>query len=99
MVGPHGGGELQHVARQGPRAGGECWADPSTADAVLAEHRDAVRCHGALGVPWLVLGGHALGYYGPVIDQVPRGELAGELWDRVAWLLDQPYFDELKRKR
>jgi hypothetical protein len=34
-----------------------------------------------------------------VITAVPTGEAAGEMWDRVSWLIDQPTFLELKRVR
>ena len=75
-------------------------ADPSTRDEVLAEHADIVARDGAFGVPTLVLDvGDGPGIFGPVIKPVPEGEAAGELWDRVYWLLRQPGFFELKRAR
>jgi hypothetical protein len=37
--------------------------------------------------------------FGPVIDSVPQGEAAGELWDRLVWLMRQPSFFEVKRSR
>ena len=74
--------------------------DQSTIDEVLAEHADVAARDGAFGVPTLVLdGGEGPGIFGPVIKPVPEGEAAGELWDRVAWLLRQPGFFELKRSR
>jgi hypothetical protein len=39
------------------------------------------------------------GIFGPVISTAPRGEEAGELWDKVAWLLEKETFFELKRDR
>lgn len=73
--------------------------DPST----LAEAKDANRRareeYGAYGVPWLVAGNSTFGFNGPVIDTVPEGETAFELWQHVSWLLTQPYFYEIKRNR
>ncbi|MGA9112569.1 MAG: DsbA family protein [Candidatus Dormiibacterota bacterium] len=71
--------------------------DPTTLDELLAEHR-AIAERGAFGVPTLVLG-DAAPTFGPVIDTRITGEAAGELWDRVAWLLTAPSFYELKRER
>ena len=51
-------------------------------------------------MPTLVLDdGEGPGIFGPVINPVPEGEAAGELWDRVVWLTRQPGFFELKRSR
>jgi predicted DsbA family dithiol-disulfide isomerase len=75
-------------------------ADPTTRDEVLAEHADVVSRDSAFGVPTLVLDdGEGPGIFGPVIRPVPEGEAAGELWDRIEWLLRQPGFFELKRGR
>jgi predicted DsbA family dithiol-disulfide isomerase len=75
-------------------------ADPTTRDEVLAEHADVVARDSAFGVPTLVLdGGDGPGIFGPVIRPVPEGEAAGQLWDRVEWLLRQEGFFELKRGR
>jgi predicted DsbA family dithiol-disulfide isomerase len=75
-------------------------ADPSTRDEVLAEHAAVVQHVDAFGVPTLVLDdGQGPGIFGPVISAVPQGEAAGELWDRVVWLMRQPMFYELKRTR
>ncbi|MGO8687384.1 MAG: DsbA family protein [Candidatus Dormibacteria bacterium] len=72
-------------------------ADPTTRDELLAEHR-AIADRGAFGVPTLVLG-DAPPTFGPVVDARITGEAAGELWDRVAWLLAADHFHELKRER
>jgi hypothetical protein len=75
-------------------------ADSSTIDEVLAEHNDLVERDGAFGVPTIALdNGDGPGIFGPVINPVPEGEAAGELWDRVEWLLRQEGFFELKRSR
>lgn len=72
-------------------------SDPTTLDELLAEHR-AIAGRGAFGVPTLVLG-DAAPTFGPVVDTRITGEAAGELWDRVAWLLSAETFYELKRER
>ena len=75
-------------------------ADPATREVVQAEHAAIVESRGAFGVPHLVLeDGDGADMFGPVIDPVPRGEAAGELWDRLVWLMRQPGFFEVKRSR
>ena len=75
-------------------------ADQSTREEVEAEHAAIVESRGAFGVPTLVLeDGEGPEIFGPVIDPVPQGEAAGELWDHVAWLMRQPGFFEVKRAR
>ena len=75
-------------------------ADPSTREEVESEHAALVSSRGAFGVPTLMLdNGEGPEMFGPVIDPVPEGEAAGELWDRVLWLTRQPGFFELKRSR
>jgi len=75
-------------------------ADASTRDEVLREHYAVVEHMEAFGVPTLVLdGGRGPGIFGPVINPVPRGEEAGQLWDRLVWLMRQPGFYEIKRTR
>ena len=75
-------------------------ADASTREEVEAEHAAIVESRGAFGVPHLVLeNGDGPDLFGPVIDPVPQGEAAGELWDRLVWLMRQPGFFEVKRTR
>lgn len=75
-------------------------ADPSTREAIAAEHAALVGERGAFGVPTLVLeDGKGPDMFGPVIDNVPDGEEAGELWDHVLWLTRQRHFFEMKRGR
>ena len=75
-------------------------ADPSTREIVEAEHAAIVESREAFGVPTLVLDdGEGPEMFGPVIDPVPQGEAAGELWDRLVWLMRQPGFYEVKRSR
>jgi len=72
-------------------------ADPTTEQEVRDEYA-AIAADGGFGVPTLVVDG-AKPLFGPVIDDVPLGEAAGALWDRVDWLMEQPSFLELKRAR
>ncbi|HYA00351.1 MAG TPA: DsbA family protein [Candidatus Binatia bacterium] len=72
-------------------------ADASTRDEVLEEHR-VIAERGAFGVPTLVVG-DAGPMFGPIVDSRITGEAAGELWDRVAWLVASQSFFELKRER
>jgi predicted DsbA family dithiol-disulfide isomerase len=73
--------------------------DPSTHDAVLEEHHEAVTRFGAFGVPWLVVGDSEFGFYGPIISTPPTGEQARELWEHASWMLTQQHFYEIKRSR
>jgi predicted DsbA family dithiol-disulfide isomerase len=78
----------------------EALADDSTREEVAAEHATVVANQGAFGVPTLVLReDQKSGIFGPVIDAVPQGEEAGELWDHVKSLARQQSFYELKRSR
>jgi hypothetical protein len=75
--------------------------DPSTLDEVQRSHSSVVGRKG-FGVPTLVVKDgdrESPAMFGPVISKVPQGEEAGQLWDRVEWLMWQPDFFELKRNR
>jgi predicted DsbA family dithiol-disulfide isomerase len=74
-------------------------ADERTLQDVLADHQEAVQRYRAFGVPTIAIEGLDVGFYGPIIQFVPRGEEAGELWDYTAWALRQPNLFELKRDR
>jgi predicted DsbA family dithiol-disulfide isomerase len=75
-------------------------ADPTTREEVEREHGVLVQRTASFGVPTLVLDdGAGPEMFGPVIDQVPEGEEAGQLWDRVLWLTRNPHFFEVKRAR
>ncbi len=74
-------------------------ADESTIQDVLADHEEAVRRYRAFGVPTIAIEGSDVGFYGPIIQFVPRGEEAGEMWDHLEWALHQPNLFELKRDR
>jgi 2-hydroxychromene-2-carboxylate isomerase len=75
--------------------------DPTTLDEVERAHERAVEA-GGFGVPTLQLTDdpqQLKATFGPVINQVPTGEDAGQLWERVVWLMQRPDFFELKRNR
>lgn len=72
--------------------------DESTLTEVEKDHQSAVEM-GAFGVPTIEIEHDRRGYFGPVISQVPEGEPAGLLWDHFAWMIEQPYFYEIKRER
>ncbi len=74
-------------------------ADESTIQDVLADHEEAVSRYRAFGVPTIAIEGSNVGFYGPIIQFVPRGEDAGEMWDHLEWALRQPNLFELKRDR
>lgn len=72
--------------------------DPSTLEDVQQAHSQSVQL-GSFGVPALMLPENTKTTFGPVIDRVPTGEDAGELWDHVAGLMGRSEFFELKRSR
>ncbi|MBI3965557.1 MAG: DsbA family protein [Chloroflexi bacterium] len=73
-------------------------ADPATTRAYLDSHEEGLRL-GAFGVPTLRLDGGGRAFYGPIVDPVPTGGQALELWDYTRWVLERPYLWELKRER
>jgi 2-hydroxychromene-2-carboxylate isomerase len=73
--------------------------DESTIQDVLDDHEEAVARYRAFGVPTIAIEGSNVGFYGPIIQYVPRGEDAGEMWDHLEWALGQPNLFELKRDR
>ena len=74
-------------------------SDESTIQDVLHDHQDAVQRYHAFGVPTIAIEGSNVGYYGPIINTVPQGNEAAELWDFTAYALRQPNIFELKRDR
>jgi len=74
-------------------------SDESTIKDVLSDHEEAVHRYRAFGVPTIAIEGSEVGFYGPIIQFVPRGEDAGEMWDHLEWALHQPNLFELKRDR
>lgn len=73
--------------------------DNSELDAALRESTRAAQdlVGSDVGTPVVALNG--VGFFGPVITRVPRGELAGELFDASVTLANYPHFFELKRSR
>lgn len=89
---------LQHVGLEATLVDAAL-ADKGTIQDVLADHEEAVHRYHAFGVPTIAIEGLDVGFYGPIIHVVPRGEEAGEMWDYTAWALRQPNLFELKRDR
>lgn len=74
-------------------------ADETTIRDVQTDHQEAVERYHAFGVPTVAFEGSNVGFYGPIIESVPRGEEAGQWWDQLEWALRQPNLFELKRDR
>jgi len=87
------------VAKLDPSLVDAALADNTTTNDVLADHEEAVSRYHAFGVPTIAIKGLEVGFYGPIIQFVPRGEDAGEMWDHIEWALRQPNLFELKRDR
>lgn len=68
-------------------------------DEELQERYKEAEATGAFGVPTLYFNEDDVPYFGPVVDPVPRGEQAAQLWDHLLGIGEQPYFYELKRPR
>jgi len=74
--------------------------DPRWDAVVLAQHRRALELGGPdVGSPILARVGGTHGIYGPIIDRPLEAQDARRLWDAVAFVLDEPWFFELKRGR
>ena len=50
-----------------------------------------------VGTPIIARGGR--GFFGPVLTRIPKGEIAGELFDASVTLGNYPHFFEIKRTR
>lgn len=74
--------------------------DPSTWDAVCAEHNALEDESRSFGVPSLILDDDPeLSIFGPILSSVPDLEESLELWEHVSWLIRRRDFAELKRNR
>ena len=76
----------------------ETRVDPDLDEQLERAYTDSVS-RGAFGVPTIYLDDSQLPFYGPLIEVVPMGEEAGQLWDHISELISLPYFFELKRTR
>ncbi len=77
----------------------ESRSDKSYEDALVASHEKAVNELGAFGVPTIRFPDSDIAFFGPVVDPVPTGAEAVELWDHFKWSLTKPYLYETKRNR
>jgi 2-hydroxychromene-2-carboxylate isomerase len=66
---------------------------------IAGETQEALdRCGGNIGTPVLSFAPpDGPSFFGPVINQAPRGQAAVDLWDAVVALGSNPHFSELKR--
>ena len=89
----------ESLAEVGLPAGlAEAGADTSLDDAVRAAHAEAMAAYGEeMGTPLIAIDG--VGFFGPIISKVPRGDLAVQAWDATLALVKIPGFYELKRRR
>jgi hypothetical protein len=77
----------------------EAALDDPTTETEYRELHEAALALGMFGVPTLVFDGQTPGHFGPVVDPVPTGADALELWRIVSWVARHPYVWEMKKDR
>ncbi|MDD2857385.1 MAG: DsbA family protein [Candidatus Nanopelagicales bacterium] len=77
--------------------------DPKWDDAVRAGHQAAIDMSGTgVGTPVIAiegLDGEPVGFFGPILTPIPRGEAAGRTWDGFVLVAQVPGVVEIKRGR
>jgi 2-hydroxychromene-2-carboxylate isomerase len=72
-------------------------------DRVRASHANAIAMSGkGVGTPVIAiddLDGNAVGFFGPIMTPIPRGEAAGKMWDGFVLVAQVPGVVEIKRTR
>jgi len=72
-------------------------------DLVRASHANAVAMSGqGVGTPVIAiddLEGNPVGFFGPIMTPIPRGEAAGKMWDGFVLVAQVPGVVEIKRTR